>query len=66
MKMVCIENTHNAPGGATLPPLEKVLESAGAAHGLGASVHLDGARLWNAAVAAVPAAGNRRFRLRVT
>ena len=51
VKMVCIENTHNASGGK-VAPLEEVLKSAGAAHSLGASVHLDGARLWNAAVAA--------------
>ncbi len=51
VKMVCIENTHNASGG-NVAPLEEILEPAGAAHGLGASVHLDGARLWNAAVAA--------------
>ena len=47
---VAVENTHNAAGGRIVPPA--VMESLGA---LAAShklvLHLDGARLWNAAVA---------------
>jgi threonine aldolase len=47
---VSLENTHNRAGGAVWPPSE--LEAAGrAAHEAGLTVHLDGARLWNAAVA---------------
>jgi threonine aldolase len=47
---VAIENTHNAAGGKVMPP--EVADAIGrlaAAHGL--PVHLDGARLWNAATA---------------
>jgi threonine aldolase len=49
--LICLENTHNAAGGRVMP-----VETMGAIrqvadeHGL--PVHLDGARLWNAAVAA--------------
>ncbi|MDW7711036.1 MAG: low-specificity L-threonine aldolase [Deferrisomatales bacterium] len=54
--LVCLENTHNRAGGAVLPPgnAEAVAEVA-RRHGL--PVHLDGARIFNAAVAlGVPAA----------
>lgn len=48
--VVCLENTHNGAGGRVLP-----LASMRAIHTLarsrGLSVHLDGARLWNAAAA---------------
>jgi len=55
-RLVCVENTHNGGGGRVwpLPHLREVVAEA-RAHGL--SVHLDGARLMNAAVASgVPAA----------
>ncbi|HEX4519044.1 MAG TPA: beta-eliminating lyase-related protein [Gaiellaceae bacterium] len=44
--LVCLENTRTRPGGTVLPPAEAASLTAGAAH-----VHLDGARLANAAVA---------------
>ncbi len=48
--LICLENTHNLAGGVpqTVAQLEQVTRVAGK-HGL--PVHLDGARLWNAAVA---------------
>ncbi|HUC34930.1 MAG TPA: GntG family PLP-dependent aldolase [Gaiellaceae bacterium] len=55
-RLVCIENTHNGGGGRVWPlaHLQDVVAEA-RAHGL--SVHLDGARLMNAAVASsTPAA----------
>src|SRR5512146_158294 len=48
--VVCLENTHNAAGGAVVP-LEHVEECARIARGAGLPVHLDGARIFNAAVA---------------
>jgi threonine aldolase len=48
--LVCVENTHNA-GGGSIWPLETLSELADAAHARGLKVHMDGARLWNAAVA---------------
>jgi len=50
-KLVCVENTHNR-GGGSVWPLEQVAEVASAARDAGLRLHLDGARLWNAAVAA--------------
>ena len=48
--LVCIENTHNGAGGAVTPLAEmRAIRAAAAERGL--PVHLDGARLWNAAVA---------------
>jgi threonine aldolase len=47
---VCLENTHNRCGGAVLTP-EYTAEVARLAHRLGAVVHLDGARIFNASVA---------------
>ena len=48
--LVCIENTHNAAGGAVTSPGEmRALANVARAHDL--PVHLDGARLWNASVA---------------
>jgi len=44
------ENTHNAAGGTVLP-MDVVAAATAAAHAAGLSVHLDGARLFNAAVA---------------
>ena len=55
-RLVCIENTHNGGGGRVWPlaHLQEVVAE-GRAHGL--SMHLDGARLMNAAVASgIPAA----------
>jgi len=48
--VVCLENTHNAAGGRVLP-LEQAWRVADVARERGARVHLDGARLPNAAVA---------------
>jgi threonine aldolase len=48
--LVCIENTHNRHGGRALPA--EVVDLVGrTAHAHGLPLHLDGARLWNAAVA---------------
>ena len=47
---VAIENTHNAAGGRVLP-LEAMAAIVAEARSAGLAVHLDGARLWNAAVA---------------
>ncbi len=48
--MLVLENTHTRAGGTVLTP-ELTAELAGAAHRHGTYVHLDGARLFNAAVA---------------
>jgi threonine aldolase len=49
--LVCLENTHSISGGCVLSPQETSdLASVAKQHGAG-SVYLDGARLWNAAVA---------------
>jgi threonine aldolase len=48
--LVCVENTHNL-GGGRVWPLEQLLQAAAAARRHGLGLHLDGARLWNAAVA---------------
>lgn len=54
--LVCLENTHNRCSGMVLTP-EDTKGVADVAHAAGASVHLDGARIFNAAVALeVPAA----------
>ncbi|GAB3320656.1 threonine aldolase family protein [Haloplanus salinarum] len=45
-----LENTHNARGGVAVP-VERVRETAAAAHDHDVPVHLDGARLFNACVA---------------
>ncbi|MGZ4588504.1 MAG: threonine aldolase family protein [Mycobacteriaceae bacterium] len=47
--LLCLENTHNFAGGAVTPPEEHV-QLVSAAKDLGLLVHLDGARVWNAAV----------------
>ena len=49
-KLVCIENTHNR-GGGKVWPMELIREVAAVAREHGLRLHLDGARLWNAAVA---------------
>jgi threonine aldolase len=48
--LLCLENTHNAAGGAVVAPDEHAALAA-AARGAKLKVHLDGARLWHAAVA---------------
>lgn len=54
-RLLCLENTHNRAGGIPFGPDE--MDAIGiAAHELGLAVHLDGARIFNAAVAlGVPA-----------
>ncbi|HET7503703.1 MAG TPA: low-specificity L-threonine aldolase [Kofleriaceae bacterium] len=49
-RVVAIENSHNMSGGACWDR-RQLAEVIDAAHGLGLAVHLDGARIWNAAVA---------------
>lgn len=48
--LLCLENTHNMCGGRVLSP-ETMRAHASLAHARGIPVHLDGARLFNAAVA---------------
>jgi threonine aldolase len=48
--LVCIENTHNRHGGTCCTP-EEIAAVAAVAHEAGVPVHLDGARIFNAAVA---------------
>ncbi len=48
--LVCVENTHNRHGGTCCAP-EEIAAVAEVAHGAAVPVHLDGARLFNAAVA---------------
>jgi threonine aldolase len=48
--LVCLENTHNMWGG-TVYPTKQVDEICNRAHELGLKVHLDGARVFNAAAA---------------
>jgi threonine aldolase len=49
-RLLVLENTHNA-GGGTVWPLDLLHETAALAREQGIRVHLDGARLWNAAAA---------------
>ena len=48
--VICLENTHNRCGGAVLS-VAQMAEIKGVAERHGLPVHLDGARIWNAAVA---------------
>jgi threonine aldolase len=48
--LITLENTHNMLGGAVYP-LEAIDEICGEAHERGVSVHMDGARIFNASVA---------------
>ena len=48
--LVCLENTHNRHGGTCCTP-EEIAAVADVAHAAGVPVHLDGARLFNAAIA---------------
>jgi len=47
---ISVENTHNFAGGAVLP-LDDLRDLREFATGVGASIHIDGARIWNAHVA---------------
>jgi len=49
-RLICLENTHNRCSGAALSP-EYTAQVAGLAHRRGLALHLDGARIFNAAVA---------------
>jgi threonine aldolase len=49
-RLICLENTHNRCGGAVLTP-EYTKAVCELAHSHGLAVHLDGARVFNAAVA---------------
>jgi threonine aldolase len=49
-RVVAIENTHNAGGGACWDR-GQLAEVIAATHALGLAAHLDGARIWNAAIA---------------
>jgi threonine aldolase len=49
-RMLAIENTHNQSGGRVFP-LDQLKEAAAVARDHGLTVHLDGARIFNAAVA---------------
>src|SRR5262249_15583981 len=48
--LVCLENTHNMAGGTTYT-VDRINEICTHAHAAGLKVHLDGARVFNAAVA---------------
>lgn len=50
VRLVCLENTHNRAGGTVMPP-HCLAEIVQILSGRRAALHLDGARLWNAAVA---------------
>lgn len=53
--LLCLENTHNLAGG-TVIPVDRMEDLAAMAHRNGLAVHLDGARIFNAATAlGVPA-----------
>jgi len=49
-RILCLENTHNREGGTAVSP-GAFKETASAAKGLGLKVHLDGARIFDAATA---------------
>jgi threonine aldolase len=60
-RLVCLENTHNR-GGGRVHPIEGVAAISRWAHGHRLAMHLDGARLMNAAVASgIPAAEWSRY-----
>jgi len=48
--LLCLENTHNRAGG-TVTGVQRMRELAEVAHAHGLAVHLDGARIFNAAIA---------------
>lgn len=49
--LICLENTHNSKGGR-VAPLEYIKKVANVAKSNKLNFHLDGARLWNASIAA--------------
>ncbi|NNE46956.1 MAG: aminotransferase class V-fold PLP-dependent enzyme [Rhodothermales bacterium] len=49
-RLLCLENTINRTGG-TIFPIQEMAEVSATARDAGLSLHLDGARLWNAAAA---------------
>lgn len=49
-KLLCVENTHNA-GGGKVWPFARLVSVCEAGRAAGLHLHLDGARLWNAAAA---------------
>lgn len=49
-RLVSLENTHNRAGGRVFPQ-DEVVRVAARARVLGLALHLDGARIWNAAIA---------------
>jgi threonine aldolase len=55
-RLVCIENTHNR-GAGRVQPYDEVVGICKWAHGAGLRTHLDGARLFNAAIASGVDAG---------
>jgi threonine aldolase len=55
-RLVCLENTQNRCGGVAVTA-EATAAAADIAHRRGARVHMDGARIFNAAVACPPAHG---------
>ncbi|MFQ5537806.1 MAG: threonine aldolase family protein [Gemmatimonadota bacterium] len=50
LRVVCVENTHNA-GGGVIWPLGQLRAVAAVAHEHGLATHMDGARLWHASAA---------------
>ena len=48
--LICLENTHNFAGGSVMTA-EACADVCEQAHGLGLPIHMDGARIYNAAVA---------------
>jgi len=50
LRLLCVENTHNA-GGGTVWPVEEIHSVAETARNNGLATHLDGARLWHATAA---------------
>lgn len=54
--LLCLENTHNY-GGGSVWPVEQIREVSAAARSRGLNVHMDGARLFNAAIACGKTAG---------
>lgn len=49
-RLLCLENTHNVAGG-TVTPVDEHQRLVAAARAADLRIHLDGARLWNAAIA---------------
>lgn len=49
-KAIAVENTHNF-GGGKVQPISEIEKLASAAHARGITMHLDGARIWNAHIA---------------